>query len=283
MLTLLPRSCNHVSATTLTFQQRFMQLLSTTSIDSNDPLCTQPGFAIYRNTARKGLIDALQANYPAVSRLVGDEWFLAAAAEFVSQHPASDARLMHYGTEFADYLESFPPAAALPYLADVARLDRLWTVAHTAADDDAISSHALAKLTEDTFATQSLQPRASASWIWSDSQPIFSLWSANRDSETAVIDLKHIAWRGEGAIVLRSTQTVTYHRCDATTIAFLETCRVGQSVADAAASALSVEPECDLQTLIATLLQIPAFTALVVARPEHVATADPNPAHLQNQ
>ena len=37
-------------------------------------LTAQPAFAVYRNTVMKGCIDALQANYPAVLRLVGEEW-----------------------------------------------------------------------------------------------------------------------------------------------------------------------------------------------------------------
>ena len=43
-------------------------------------LVAQPGFAVYRNTVLKGCIDALQANFPAVARLVGDDWFRAAAS-----------------------------------------------------------------------------------------------------------------------------------------------------------------------------------------------------------
>ena len=33
----------------------------------------QPAFAVYRNTVMKACIDALQANYPAVTRLVSEE------------------------------------------------------------------------------------------------------------------------------------------------------------------------------------------------------------------
>ena len=45
------------------------------------------GIAVYRNTSIKGRIDALEANYPTVSRLVGTEWFRAAAREFVEAEP----------------------------------------------------------------------------------------------------------------------------------------------------------------------------------------------------
>ncbi|MEO7726906.1 MAG: DNA-binding domain-containing protein, partial [Burkholderiales bacterium] len=56
-------------------------------------LTAQPAFAVYRNTVMKGCIDALQANYPAVTRLVGDEWLRAAASVYVRQSPPTDSQM----------------------------------------------------------------------------------------------------------------------------------------------------------------------------------------------
>ena len=81
-------------------------------------------FAIYRNTAMRACLDALEANYPAVVCLVGRDWFRAAAAIHVSQSPPRDGRLFAYGADFPDFIEHFPPASGMPYLTDVARLDR---------------------------------------------------------------------------------------------------------------------------------------------------------------
>jgi hypothetical protein len=53
-------------------------------------LARQPGFAVYRNTVIKGCVDALQANYPAVARLVGAEWFRSAATLLVGDIARSD-------------------------------------------------------------------------------------------------------------------------------------------------------------------------------------------------
>jgi hypothetical protein len=269
MLTHPLRANADMGANSSTFQQRFVDLLWSAADDGTDLLRAQPGFAIYRNTVRKGLIDALQANYPAVNRLVGNEWFRAVGEEFVSQFPAIDARLMHYGAAFADFLETFPPASALPYLADVARLDRFWTLAHTNAAEADIDLSTLVALTESAFSTHSLRPRASAYWACSATQPIFSLWSANRDDSAPDADLSRVTWIGESIIVLRPFQAVTYHRIDAATIAFLNACHDGLSIAHAAAAALLVEPECDLKSLIATLIQIHAFSALTVVPVEH--------------
>ena len=90
-------------------------------------LLAQPGFAVYRNTVHKGCIDALQANYPAVTRLVGEEWMRAAASEFVRAQLPRSPMLLDYGAEFAAFLAEFEPAAELPYLSGVAQLDRFWT------------------------------------------------------------------------------------------------------------------------------------------------------------
>ena len=54
-----------------------------------DALLAQPGFAVYRNTVLKGCIDALQASYPTVCALVGEEWFRAAACA-LNAEPGAD-------------------------------------------------------------------------------------------------------------------------------------------------------------------------------------------------
>jgi len=85
-------------------------------------LVHQPGFAIYRNTVIKGCIDALQSNYPAVARLVGDEWFRAAASIYARANLPTHPALVQYGEGFEGFLSGFEPAAELPYLPGVARL-----------------------------------------------------------------------------------------------------------------------------------------------------------------
>lgn len=79
---------------------------------------------IHRNTVMGALAGALRISCPTVEALVGEEFFDAAAAIFAEANPPTAAGLMAYGDGFAAFLENFAPAAALPYLGDVARLDR---------------------------------------------------------------------------------------------------------------------------------------------------------------
>ncbi len=250
------------------FQQQFFGALLASHDDfqsnaAHEFFASQPGFSVYRNTVLKGWIDALQANFPAVARLVGDDWFRAAAAVFAVASPPTDARMLYYGEAFPTFLSTFKPATELPYLAGVATFDRFWTRAHVAADESAPNAASLAALNTVDLSRVVLQPRASTNWSWHSTQPVYSLWCANRfsDNET-VIDLSTIRTQGEGAIVLRTEQTVESKPCDEATVAFLDACRDGATITQSAAFALNVAPECDLQNTIANLLMIGVFSEI---------------------
>lgn len=81
---------------------------------------------VYRNNIRGNLTGALKLTFPAVERLVGAEFFAATAACFLAAAPPAQANLYDWGEAFPDFLQSFPPAASLPYLPDVARLE--WAI-----------------------------------------------------------------------------------------------------------------------------------------------------------
>ncbi|MEH6663986.1 MAG: putative DNA-binding domain-containing protein [Brevundimonas sp.] len=104
------------------------------------------GLTVYRNTAARGRIEALAANYPVVAAMVGEDWFAGAARAFMRAHPDPDPVLATYGEGFPGFLATFPPARELPYLAPAARLDRAWTEAHLAPDHGPGPLHPSARL-----------------------------------------------------------------------------------------------------------------------------------------
>lgn len=219
-------------------------------------LTAQPAFAVYRNTVMKGCIDALQANFPAVTRLVGDEWFRAAASVYVRQAPPTDPVLMSYGAGFANFLVGFEAAAELPYLPDVARLDRYWTEAHVAPDDKMLDPATVAGLGPEALASAVLRPHAAARWAWFPDAPIYSIWSRNRGDEVPTGDLD---WKPEGALLVRPRDTVQWITIDAAARVFLDACANGLTLAAAADAALKAQVDTDLARLMSTLLAAGAF------------------------
>ncbi len=221
-------------------------------------LQAQPGFAVYRNTVRKACIDALQANYPSVCAMVGEDWFRAAAGLFVQARPPQDGRLMAYGEGFAAFLQTFGPAAGLPYLPAVARLDRCWTESHLAADAPVLDAGWLARQLPEDMAALCLVPHPAARWAWSEEHPASTLWQRQR--EGAPMDAE-LAWQGDGALLTRPQGAVQWVPLPRAGMAFLDACAAALPLEQAAASALQAEPDADLGALMAQLLQAGALCA----------------------
>jgi hypothetical protein len=241
------------------FQDAFAHALLTPEAELTSEmaaLTAQPAFAIYRNTVMKGCIDALQANYPAVLRLVGEEWFRAAAAVYAREALPTDPALLRYGANFADFLTRFEPAQELPYLPGVARLDRLWTEAHTARDEATLDPSQVAGLSPEILAHTVLHPHATARWMWFADMPIYTAWSNNR---AEVLPEADIDWKSEGALLLRPRDVVEWRALDAAACAFLNACAAGATLAESAEVALEVQSDTDLAQLMSTLLAAGAF------------------------
>lgn len=244
------------------FQNDFARALLGTDDAVSPALATltaQPAFAIYRNTIMKGCIDALQANYPAVNRIVGEEWLRAAAAIYVRDALPDHPTLLLYGAGFAGFLANFEPAAELPYLPGVARLDRFWTEAHAEASVAALSPTAITRHTPGHLIHARLQPHAAARWAWFSDAPIYTIWSRNRSDDVATTDIE---WQAEGALLTRPNDAVQWRALNRAGCAFLDTCAAGATVADAAQAALEAQADADLGRLMTSLLEAGAFSRL---------------------
>ncbi|MBA2411710.1 MAG: putative DNA-binding domain-containing protein [Burkholderiaceae bacterium] len=248
------------------FQDGFAQaLLAADPVAEVKPdiaaLTAQPGFSVYRNTVMKGCVDALQANYPAVERLVGEQWLRAAASIYVRTELPAHPTLLDYGAGFAEFLHAFAPAAELPYLTGVAQLDRWWTEAHTARDESPVEPAAIAQRSLQELEWLVLRPHAAAHWKWFDGLPIFMIWQRNRDTTFDHDAAPEIEWHGQGALITRPHAAVQAIEIDAAACAFLDACAAGETLAEAAAAALQTSAAVDLSSLMATLLNAGAFAA----------------------
>src|SRR4051812_16858934 len=76
--------------------------------------------AVYRNTVIHGAVEALRANFPVTGRIVGPDMFQAIAVDFAADCPPRRPVLAVYGERFAEWMETQPWVADLPYLPDVA-------------------------------------------------------------------------------------------------------------------------------------------------------------------
>lgn len=242
-----------------TFQDGFSAALLGQAVHAPwlSALESQPGFAVYRNTVLKGCIDALQASYPTVCQLVGTDWFRAAAAVYARAQPPRDGLLVGYGDGFARFLDQFEPAAELPYLSAVARLDRCWTECHLAADATALGRDWLAQQAAATLSQVPLRPHPAARWAWCDAHPAYALWQHHRAGR-ALPDA--LDWSGDGALLTRPQSEVTWRPLPRAGVAFLDACAQGLTLEAAATHALEADPAADFAALMGSLLDAGALT-----------------------
>jgi Putative DNA-binding domain len=137
-------------------------------------------FSVYRNNVASSLTRALEAAFPTVRKLVGDEFFAAMAVVFLRAHPPTSRMLMLYGAEFPEFLQGFPPASHLGYLPDVARLDQAMRESYHAADSRALDQAGLQRLIGADLAGLRLTLAPSLRLVRS-TWPIVSIWAANHD------------------------------------------------------------------------------------------------------
>lgn len=98
---------------------------------------------IYQNNTVLGLTDILANAFPVLKKIVGDEFFKTIARHYIKNHPQPSGNRHSFGGNLPAFLESFAPAAALPYLPDVASLEWAYFQAALADDADALNFETL--------------------------------------------------------------------------------------------------------------------------------------------
>jgi hypothetical protein len=161
---------------------------------SPDELCVDAlRFGVHAHNTRVSLRKAVENVYPVTRRLVGADFFTTMADQFVAHHPPSHGWLSAYGTDFADFVAQYRPAADLGYLADVARIEWARARAANAPDAPGLDLTALARMDPSALEGLPLSLHVAASLVYSPF-PAFDIWRAHQhnsgdDEQLAQIDL----------------------------------------------------------------------------------------------
>ena len=209
-------------------------------------------FSVYRNNVIAGLVEALRAGFPAVRRIVGDDFFAAMARIYVSREPPSSPIMLDYGAGFVDFVDTFEPAATVPYLRDVTRLERAWVEAYHAAEAKPLDPAAFTGIARDQLPEISLVLHPSVRIVRS-LFPAVAIWQMNIDG--GVPTGVNIGSGGEDALVVRPVAEVEVRVLPVGGATFIEALLVGASVVVAAQRALQDAPGFDLGGTLTGLLE----------------------------
>ena len=223
-------------------------------------------FAVYRNNVTVGLTKALAGSFPAVQRIVGEDFFEAMARAYVAAEPPCSPLLIDYGITFADFVARFEPAASLPYLPDVARIERARREAYHAEDAVPLTPDAFAGLAEADLPELVFRLHPSLRLVRS-AYAAQTVWEMNAgESEAAPAD-----WSvAEDTLILRPDMTVDVRKVPPGGAEFIDALASGQPLGQAAGRAVAADEGFDLAGNLAGLI---SAGAVVADRPAAIARA----------
>ena len=166
---------------------------------------------VYANGYRSRLIEILDADYPALHALAGDDLFDHLARAYIAAHPSVFPNARWFGFHLARFLAHDTAFVSQPMLAEMAKFEWAMGLAFDSADDPVLGIAELASVPSEAWSTlgfrlhRSLQPTELA---WN----VPAFWSAvTREEDPPVLELapetaSWIVWRRELTTYFRSLE-----------------------------------------------------------------------------
>ena len=228
------------------------------------------GFDVHRNNVAVSLTEALQAAFPVVRRLVGEDFFKAAAKAYMTAEPPRSPVMLLYGEGFGDFMDGFPPAREVPYLGDVARLEWARLYAYHAADAPVLEISRLAEIPEAALGDLRFALHPSLRLVRSR-WPVVSIWAASNGQGSAETVDMSIA---QEAAVIRPALEVDLRLLPPGGHGFMDALMTGATLAEAAERASQQDTAFALADHLQGLFQIGAVTALRQPGPDSPTRID---------
>jgi hypothetical protein len=215
-------------------------------------------YDIYRNNVTVSLIDALAAIFPATQRITGAEFFRAMARFHIRATPPTSPLLFEYGHDFPDFIARYEHAQSVPWLADVARIERAWLDAYHAADMETLNPQALAAIPPERLLNAVFVPHSAVRIVRSEF-PAVAIFAAGRAGET--LDPVE-ATAPEDALITRPGLEVIVRHLPAGGAIFLARLISRKTLGEAATAAVEADASFDLPANIAGMIEAGVFTAI---------------------
>ena len=178
---------------------------------------------------------------------------------FIERHPPRSPVLAEYGAAFASFLEGFDPAANLPYLPDIARLEWARHLAFHSADASAADIGRLAELPPEALCSVRLGLHPAMAVVASP-WPIVSVWTTNTHDETPQAPAAD--WTGETVLVTRPHLDVLIQRLPPGAELLVAALAQGIALGAATEAASRAHEGFDLAGTLSTLFGAGAITTL---------------------
>jgi hypothetical protein len=209
---------------------------------------------VYRNNVMSGLGNAVMANFPLLEKLVGRDFLFSMVRAYIIAHPPTSGCLTFYGLDFDKFVADFAPAAHMPYLADIAKLEILSNQSYHAKDDEALSAQDLAAIPADRLKYLELKLRDSVHLLQSP-WPLHKIRAFCLDETMNAPDINS---GGACLLVHRPRLDVEIVKISAGEYKFLNALK-SQPLGQAVVEALAAYPDFDFEKMLQRCMKLQLF------------------------
>jgi hypothetical protein len=215
---------------------------------------------IHQRHYAASLIAALRERHPATEWLVGSDFIVAAAQEFVRLNPPKAPCIAEYGVEFPAFLAKWAGAGSVPYLRAFAELERGVGLVSIAVERPALPIQALSGRPEADLPDLQLKLQPGlhlleTSWPVDE---LIALYLADESPPQFMLAKTRLFIEVRGA-----RGVFSFERLDAGAYAFRRALAEGQVLGSAAARASERDASFDLAGAFATLFAAGLVTAII--------------------
>lgn len=236
----------------------FGQFMKTGETDALSSYCDSGTntdlFNIYRNGFYRACIDALASNYPAIVALLGEAYFRSIANAYVTQSPPEQGSLAGYGRSFPQYLQTSSVSRNLPYLADVAKLDRAWLDVYFSSVSIPLTPERIAEMAQsgNELNLDGITISKSTALLSLD-YPVAEVWGKLKDFGR-ITDVIKLSKQPECVLVWRHNSEVLRRQLSRTEFDFFSALNEGQNLERAVESAYGDDKEFELDSFFLNLI-----------------------------
>lgn len=209
----------------------------------------------------------MAAQFPIVKKLVGDNFFLALARDYVREEPPVEPALTFYGETFPTFIAGHSHCRPLPYLPDVARLE--WLCQHVlhAAEDSTMHPAVLVNVEPEILGDVNLHLKHAVALLRS-AYPVVEIREQNLNEEAGSIDIA--TTQPSNALIYRDGSQVKVISLNPSAFLFLDQLRQGQVISacwETVSSTFSLNDEA-LPHLLGSLLGLGVFSGYAIKSEE---------------
>jgi hypothetical protein len=186
------------------------------------PVATRLG--IYAGAYRSRLAEALESNYPALAKLLGEADFAALAASYIASHDSPYFSIRYYGDALAKFLATGEAYAAAPVLGELAQWEWAMTAVFDAEDVPPLSAEDLAGIPPAQWAQLRFRwhPSVQRLALWWNVPQLWQALSAEGERPTMTLAAAPAQW-----LLWRENLTTYFRSLPKSEVSMLDAARSG--------------------------------------------------------